>query len=107
MPQTVSSWSQRPIRWIGENMRERYLEVTFRKGRALAAYLYLPRPSDAKSTRTEQVAEGILVDYMASGDPIGIEITAPTQVTVESLNAILDQLGQPPISEDEFAPLAA
>jgi len=73
----------------------------------LAAYLYLPRPSDAKSVRTEEQGEGILVDYLESGDPMGIEITAPTEITVASLNTVLERLGQPPISDDEFAPLAA
>lgn len=88
-------------------MRERYLEVTFRKGRALAAYLYLPRPSDAKSVRTEQHGDGILVDYMENGDPMGIEITAPERITADTLNAVLERLGQPPITDEEFAPLAA
>lgn len=88
-------------------MRERYLEVTFRKGRVLAAYLYLPGPADAKSARTEEQGDGILVDYMENGDPMGIEITAPQQITADTLNAVLERLGQPPISENEFAPLAA
>lgn len=88
-------------------MKERYLEVTFRRGRVLAAYLYLPRPSDAKSVRTEKQGDGILVDYMANGDPMGIEILAPARITADALNEILERLGQPPISDDEFAPLAA
>jgi len=88
-------------------MRERYLEVTFRKGRVLAAYLYLPRPSNAKSVRTEERGDGILVDYMEGGEPMGVEILAPSKISAEALNAILEQLGQPPISDDEFAPLAA
>jgi len=88
-------------------MRDRYLEVTFRKRRVLAAYLYLPRPSDAKSARTEQQGDGILVDYMENGDPMGIEITAPERITANALNAVLERLGPPPITEDEFAPLPA
>ena len=88
-------------------MRERYLEVTFRKGRVLAAYLYLPRPSEAKSVRTEEHGDGILVDYMENGDPMGVEILAPDRITAAVLNEILERLGQPPITDDEFAPLAA
>ena len=58
-------------------MRDTYLEVTFRKGKAMAAYLYLPRDPEEKSQRTEKAGEGILVDYGKGGRPIGIEITAP------------------------------
>ena len=41
-------------------MRDRYLEITFRKGKMLAAYLYLPRVIGAKSARTEEVGPGLL-----------------------------------------------
>ena len=58
-------------------MKTRYLEVTFRKGKPLAAYLYLPREPGAKSARTELMGSGLLVDYQADGRPIGLEITAP------------------------------
>jgi uncharacterized protein YuzE len=88
-------------------MKERYLEVTFRKGRPLAAYLYLPRAPGAKSVRTEAVASGLLVDYGADGEPIGFEITAPTKITVTQLNAVLAQLGLPSISPQELDPLHA
>ena len=86
-------------------MKERYLEVTFRKGRPLAAYLYLPRAPGAKSIRTEVVASGLLVDYGADGEPIGFEITAPTRITVTQLNVVLSQLGLPSISPQELDPL--
>lgn len=86
-------------------MKERYLEVTFRKGRPLAAYLYLPRAPGTKSVRTEAVASGLLVDYGANGEPIGFEITAPTKITATQLNAVLAQLGLPRISPQELDPL--
>lgn len=88
-------------------MKDRYLEVTFRKGRPLAAYLYLPREVGVKSARTVEGAPGILVDYSAAGVPIGLEITAPELVTLEEINTVLGRVGQPPISEDEMAPLRA
>ncbi len=88
-------------------MRERYLEVTFRKGRALAAYLYLPRPAGVRSARTEELAPGILADRDATGTVIGIEITAPARVTVAAVNAALVRLGQPPVTSEELAPLQA
>lgn len=88
-------------------MRERYLEVTFREGRALAAYLYLSGSSDPKSVRTEKVGDGLVVDYSATGEAIGIEITAPTEVSPDDLNEVLESLGKPPLTTDELAPLAA
>lgn len=88
-------------------MRQRYLEVTFRKGKPLAAYLYLPRASGEKSARTVVAAEGVLVDYSPSGAPIGLEITAPRQVTLEEINRVLEHLAQPAIGPEEIAPLKA
>lgn len=88
-------------------MKERYLEVTFRKGKPLAAYLYLPRQVGVKSARTTQGGSGILVDYSAAGAPIGLEITAPELVTLQEINAVLVSVGQSPLSAEEVAPLRA
>ncbi len=83
-----------------------YLEVTFRHGRPLAAYYYLARLPAGTSHRTEPAAHGILVDYRADGTPIGLEITAPTVVTVADINNVLQRLGYPPIGAEDLAPLA-
>lgn len=88
-------------------MRERYLEVTFRKGKPLAAYLYLPRTEGAKSARTEAVAPGILIDYSSHDIPIGIEFTDPVRVSAEDVSSILLRLGLAPIEARELAPLHA
>jgi len=88
-------------------MQERYVEVTFRKGEPLAAYVYLPRRAGVKSTRTMEAAPGILVDYAASGEPIGLEITAPHQVTIAQVNAVLTHLGLAAMTPEELAPLHA
>ena len=88
-------------------MKDRYLEVTFRKGKPLAAYLYLPRRVGVKSVRTEQAAPGLLVDYAMDRDPIGLEITAPDRVTIEEINAVLERLGLPIMASEELAPLRA
>lgn len=88
-------------------MRQRYLEVTYQKGRPLAAYLYLPRSPGATSARTVKRGEGLLVDYGSSGEAIGLEIVAPGQVTVDEINAVLQDLGQPGLAPDELAPLHA
>ena len=88
-------------------MKERYLEVTFRKGKPIAAYVYLPRRGEMKSAKTVEAAPGILVDYAGSGEPIGLEITAPAHVTVEQINAVLEVLGLSGMTPEEFAPLRA
>ncbi len=73
------------------------MQITYRKGRAFAAYLYLSRATGEKSARTEALPDGLLlVDYAADGLPIGVEITAPDAVTLDHLNGLLADLGQPP-----------
>ncbi|MFZ5788721.1 MAG: DUF2283 domain-containing protein [Acidobacteriota bacterium] len=88
-------------------MRRSYLEVTFRKGRPIAAYLYLPRPNGVKVARTVEVRPQIQVDYSANGDPIGVELTAPAVVDVSALNAVLEQIGAPSLEADDLKPLRA
>ena len=88
-------------------MRDLYLEVTYRKGRPFAAYLYLPRPDGAKSARTATVGEGLVIDLGDDGSPIGLEITAPGRVSVDAINSVLARYGQPGLTAEELAPLAA
>jgi hypothetical protein len=63
-------------------MTERSLQVTYRKGRAFAAYLHLSHPTGEKSAKTVASSpDGLLiVDYGATGRPVGVEITAPQAV---------------------------
>jgi uncharacterized protein YuzE len=88
-------------------MKWPYLEVTFRHGRPLAAYLYLSRAPGDKSRRTVQAGSGLMVDYTEAGKPIGIEITAPEMTTVDDLNRILVSLHMSALTEDDVAPLRA
>ena len=88
-------------------MKESYLEVTFRHGRPFAAYLYLPREPDEKSFRTSKAGLGMVVDFSRSGKPIGIELTAPTKVTLPALNRLLGELGLPPLPAADLEPLRA
>ena len=88
-------------------MRHSYLEVTYRKGRPLAAYYYLPRQGTEKSERTEAVEGGLLVDYAADGRAIGIEIPSPGRLDRSELNRLLEQLGHEPVAGEDLAPLVA
>lgn len=90
-------------------MKEPYLEVTFRHGRPLAAYLYLylPRASDDKSVRTSKAGSGMVVDFNQSGEPIGIELTVPGEITLEALDRALHDLGVPSLTAADLEPLRA
>jgi hypothetical protein len=88
-------------------MKQRYLAVTFRKGKPFAAYLYLPRASGARVTRTLDEGRGVYVDFDQDDAPIGVEITAPGAVSAEELNALLVRHGLAPLDAEEWAPLAA
>jgi hypothetical protein len=82
------------------------LEVTYRRGKALAAYYYLPRSPRDRSYRTSRLPQGLIVDFNRNGKPIGIEITAPSRRSITALNRVLRELGMPPASRAELAPLS-
>lgn len=88
-------------------MKQRYLEVTFRRGKPLAAYLYLPRRPATRAVRTTDEGHGLHVDFDDADTPIGVEITAPSAVTVADVNAVLARLGLSPLPLEEWAPLRA
>lgn len=88
-------------------MKGPYLEVTYRHGQPLAAYLYLPRRPRDRSARSEVVSPGLIVDYHRDGRAIGIEITSPSKVSLASVNRVLRRLGLPPAKRGDLAPLLA
>ncbi len=88
-------------------MKPPFLEVTYRSGRPLAAYLYLPRHDGDRSARTEDAGEGMIVDFAADGRVIGIEILAPARFALTSLNRVLGRFGCSPVAKSDVAPIAA
>ncbi len=89
-------------------MTERSLQVTYRKGHAFAAYLHFSHPTGEKSAKTVASRDGLLVvDYGADGRAIGVEITAPRAVSLELLNMLLAELGEPLLAEHEYTPVRA
>ena len=88
-------------------MKQPYLEVTFRNGRPLAAYYYLPRKPGEKSVRTCRVEPGLVVDFAKSGRAIGIEITTPAKFSLVALNRVLRELGFAAATRGELAPVMA
>lgn len=88
-------------------MKSAYLEVTYRHGKILAAYYHVPHNSALKSARTERIEPGLIVDIAATGEPLGIEITAPALLTLPLLNSALESIGCAPASPADIKPLAA
>ena len=88
-------------------MSHRYLEITYRNGKPLAAYLYLPRQDGDKSARVEPHGRGYLVDWTDDGRPIGIEMPSPSRVTIAGLNDVLAELRLEPLAPEEVSPLVA
>ena len=88
-------------------MKHRYLEVTFRRGRPLAAYLYLDRKPGDTSARTEKRDKGLVVDFAGDGRAIGVEITSPTVSSLEDINQVLNSLHEKPLAAEDVRPLAA
>ena len=88
-------------------MNTPYLEVTYRRGRAIAAYYYLPRRPGQRSIRTRRVEAGLLVDFAKGGRPIGVEITNPGALSVAAFNRVLRELGFASVSREDVAPLIA
>jgi hypothetical protein len=68
----------------------------------------LRRKPGEKSARTVASPDGLLiVDYAASGRPLGVEITAPQAVPLGRLNQLLAELGEPPLAEQDYSPARA
>lgn len=89
-------------------MTERSLQVTYRKGRAFAAYLHLSHQTGEKSAKAVASPDGLpVVDYGATGRAVGVEITAPEAVPLERLNLLLAELGELPLAEHEYKPVRA
>jgi hypothetical protein len=86
-------------------MTERGLQVTYRKGKPVSAYLHLAHKTGERSVRSASSADGLLVvDYGRSGNAIGVEITAPSVVTLERLNGVLADLRETPLSAHDYFP---
>src|SRR3954471_9548505 len=101
-----SCWSSYAVRGIP--MTERSLQVTYRKGKAFAAYFHLSHQTGEKSAKTVPSPDGLLVvDYAQNGKPIGVEITAPAAVPLDRLNRLLSDLGETPLNEHDYLPVRA
>ena len=88
-------------------MMRRHLQITYDAGRPLVAYFGFSRPADSSAARTEELGEGLVVDFDSEGAPLGLEIVNPEVVTGEQINAVLETLGIPVLSPKELRPFPA
>ncbi len=88
-------------------MTGRNLQITYDNGRPLAAYLGLPRPTGTRSARSEEIGEGLVVDFDSDGTALGLEIVNPEIVTGSQINSVLASLGLPEMTKQELSPLPA
>ena len=87
-------------------MNKPYLEVTYRQGKAFAAYLYLDRRNGEKVARTDRHGTW-LIDFAFDGKPIGIEFTSVGAINLAELNRVLAQSSIPALSQLDLIPLEA
>lgn len=83
------------------------VQVTYRKGRPFAAYIYFQRKPGQKSVRTERVSRGVLIDYAADGTPRGIEVVSPGHVSLDEINEAFDRIGLQRPEPRDLEPLKA
>jgi len=84
-----------------------HLEVTYEDGRPWVAYLYLPRQKNEKTDHSVEVEPDMVLDINKDGKLIGIELLAPQLVTLEAINAVLEQYGLDTLTENVLKPLLA
>lgn len=82
------------------------LEVTYRHGRAVAAYLYLPRRADDKAERSQRIGS-LVADLTHDGRLIGVEFTSARDVDVDALDRLLAEYKVPAVNHSDLAPLCA
>jgi uncharacterized protein YuzE len=89
-------------------MKQTYLRVTYRDdGSPFAAYLHLPGEPQEKRARCRRVEPGMILDIGKNGKLIGVELTAPSLVTLDDINDILEEYGMEPIKPETLKPLLA
>lgn len=82
------------------------LEITYRKGRPLAAYLRLGS-ARGRVAATRELAPNLIGDFDEGGRLRGLEILAFDANTLAKINEVLAAHGAPSVPEHELSPLRA
>ena len=86
-------------------LKHPYLEITYRRGKPFAGYLYLSDTQPQEPCRTEEVRPGVLVDIAPDGEALGIEFLSPGSVTPEDLRAIAERLHGIQVPTEDLSPI--
>ena len=82
------------------------LQVTYRKGRFVAAYHDLPGTAGRKVHVSREVGDGLVADFDEEGRPVGIEILTSEAAGLQTFNPVLAELGCGGVTAEELGPLA-
>ena len=88
-------------------LKHPFLEVTYRRGKPVAGYLYLGEPSSGAPCETKHVRLDGLVDIDSNGEALGVEFLAPGFVTPEDIQAIVRCLHGVPVPTEDLSPIMA
>lgn len=88
-------------------LKRPFLEVTYRKGKPFASYLYLSDVRPRVACRTEEVRPGVLIDLGEDDEPLGIEFLSPGSVTLDDLRAIEGRLRGARLQQEDLSPILA
>jgi uncharacterized protein YuzE len=89
-------------------MKQISLRVTYRDdGSPFAAYLHLPSEPNETRAKCRRVEPGMILDINKEGKLIGVELTAPSLVSLDDVNNVLREYGLDPIKEATLKPLLA
>ena len=86
-------------------MKPPSVEITYRRGRPVAAYISWASSATAKCHATKEAAPGMIVDFARNGRPIGLELAVPRAATLAGVNRVLRSVGAPPLRPSDFSPL--
>ena len=87
------------------SMPPSFLEVTYRHGKPLVAYLQVDRRPGELTAQTEERDFGINVDYAEDGRVLGVEFVAPSLLTRDIIRRLMKDLRLSDASTDDLAPL--
>jgi hypothetical protein len=88
-------------------MKGYFLEVTYRKGKPFAAYLYFRRHANCRVESSRELVPGLVADFDAADQPVGLEIISPASVGPAQIRKAAGMLHIPPVPAADLVPLKA
>jgi hypothetical protein len=81
------------------------IEVVFRRGAPVMAFVHFDPERNGRTNRQIGISPPLVGHYDDSGRPSGLEIPLPLNVSLQRINEALAELGRPPLTDLEIAPL--